>query len=137
MGDVSVGTGTGVVAIVGAGLADDSDAMARALAAMRGIPVHMLSLSATGINLTIIVDADRVAPAIQRLHAAFFGSGAADSRVRRRQAERPRSESRGGWCDRADLPLAIVGMGRMGQAVDALAASRGCVVRAALAVGSR
>jgi aspartate kinase len=78
LGDVSVERARGVVAIVGAGLADDSDAMARALAAIRGIPVHMLSLSATGINLTIIVDADRVAPAMQRLHAAFFGSGAAD-----------------------------------------------------------
>jgi hypothetical protein len=32
----------------------------------------MLSLSATGINLTIIVDADQVTPAIRRLHAAFF-----------------------------------------------------------------
>ncbi len=82
LGDVSVERARGVVAIVGAGLADDSDAMARALAAIRGIPVHMLSLSATGINLTIIVDADRVAPAMQRLHAAFFGSGAADTGAR-------------------------------------------------------
>jgi len=72
LGDVSVERARGVVAIVGAGLADDSDAMARALAAIRGIPVHMLSLSATGINLTIIVDADQVVPAIRRLHAAFF-----------------------------------------------------------------
>lgn len=72
LGDVSVERARGVVAIVGAGLADDSDAMARALAAIQGIPVHMLSLSATGINLTIIVDADQVRPAIRRLHAAFF-----------------------------------------------------------------
>jgi aspartate kinase len=73
LGDVAVERARGVIAIVGAGLADDSDAMARALSAIRGIPVHMLSLSATGINLTIIVDADRVAPAMRRLHAAFFG----------------------------------------------------------------
>ncbi len=79
LGDVSVERARGVVAIVGAGLADDSDAMARALAAIRGIPVHMLSLSATGINLTIIVDADRVAPAMQRLHAAFFGGASVDA----------------------------------------------------------
>jgi aspartate kinase len=32
----------------------------------------MMSLSATGINLTVIVDADSVNPAMQRLHAAFF-----------------------------------------------------------------
>lgn len=72
LGDVSVERARGVVAIVGAGLADDSDAMARALSAIRGISVHMLSLSATGINLTIIVDADQVVAAIRRLHAAFF-----------------------------------------------------------------
>ncbi len=34
----------------------------------------MLSLSATGINLTIIVDAEQVGPAMRRLHAAFFPS---------------------------------------------------------------
>jgi 4-hydroxy-tetrahydrodipicolinate reductase len=33
------------------------------------------------------------------------------------------------------VPVAIVGMGRMGQAVDALAASRGCVVRARIGRG--
>ena len=34
----------------------------------------MLSLSATGINLTFIVDADQVGPAMRNLHAAFFAS---------------------------------------------------------------
>jgi aspartate kinase len=36
----------------------------------------MLSLSATGINLTIVVDDDQVKPAMKRLHAEFFGSPA-------------------------------------------------------------
>jgi hypothetical protein len=37
----------------------------------------MLSLSATGINLTMVVDADQVIPATHRLHDAFFGAAAA------------------------------------------------------------
>ncbi len=76
LGDVSVERSRGIVAVVGSGLRDDSDVMGRALAAVRGFPVHMLSLSATGINLTIIVDAEHVAPAMRRLHATFFPAAA-------------------------------------------------------------
>ena len=46
--------------------------MARALDALGDTQVHMLSLSATGINLTMVVDDAEVKPAMQRLHAAFF-----------------------------------------------------------------
>lgn len=75
LGDVSVERNRGIVALVGAGLGADSDAMARALAALRGTRVHMLSLSASGINLTMLVDADQVSVAMRRLHAAFFPTG--------------------------------------------------------------
>jgi aspartokinase len=33
-------------------------------------------LSATGINLTIVVDGDQVAPVMRRLHSEFFAEGA-------------------------------------------------------------
>jgi hypothetical protein len=33
-----------------------------------------MSLSATGINLTIIVDAEQLNPAMERLHKVFFGA---------------------------------------------------------------
>ncbi|HET9013271.1 MAG TPA: hypothetical protein VFN38_15715, partial [Gemmatimonadaceae bacterium] len=79
LGDVSVERNRGIVAVVGAGLGDDSAAMGRALAAVDGVKIHMLSLSATGINLTMIVDAADVAPAMQRLHAAFFGASGGES----------------------------------------------------------
>jgi aspartate kinase len=72
LGDVSVERSRGIIAVVGAGLSDDTAAMATAMNALKGIKVHMLSLSATGINFTLIVDAEQVAPAMQRLHAAFF-----------------------------------------------------------------
>ena len=76
LGDVSVERNRGIVALVGAGLGADSQAMARALGALKDMRVHMLSLSASGINLTMLVDADQVPSAMRQLHAAFFASGA-------------------------------------------------------------
>ncbi len=73
LGDVSVERNRGILAIVGAGMSDDSQAMARALAALEGARVHMVSLSASGINLTLIVDGDHVETGMRQLHAAFFG----------------------------------------------------------------
>jgi aspartokinase len=46
--------------------------MSRALAALGDTPLSMLSLSATGINLTMVVGADEVNPLVQRLHREFF-----------------------------------------------------------------
>lgn len=76
LGDVSVERNRGIVALVGAGLGADSDAMARALGALKDTRIHMLSLSASGINLTMLVDADQVPSAIRQLHSAFFPAGA-------------------------------------------------------------
>jgi len=75
LGDVSVERNRGIVALVGAGLGADSETMARALGALKGTSVHMLSLSASGINLTMLVDADQVLHAMRQLHAAFFPAG--------------------------------------------------------------
>jgi len=72
LGDVSVERNRGIVALVGAGLGADSDAMARALSALKDKRIHMLSLSASGINLTMLVDADQVPSAMRQLHAEFF-----------------------------------------------------------------
>ena len=77
MGDVSVERNKGIVAVVGAGMADDGRALARALTALQDMRVQMVSLSASGINLTLLFDADDVAPAMRRLHEAFFGGEAA------------------------------------------------------------
>lgn len=76
-GDVSVERGRGIVALVGAGLGESTVSMARALTALGDLRLHMLSLSATGINLTLIVDGDAVHEAMRRLHAAFFDGGSA------------------------------------------------------------
>jgi aspartate kinase len=72
LGDVSVERNRAIVAVVGSGLGASSPAMARALSAIATARVHMLSLSATGINLTLIVDADESAEIMRRLHREFF-----------------------------------------------------------------
>ncbi|HEV2181222.1 MAG TPA: lysine-sensitive aspartokinase 3 [Gemmatimonadaceae bacterium] len=72
LGDVSIERQRAVVAMVGAGLGGDSATMARALGALHGMRVHMISLSATEINLTIIIDGDRLGDAMRALHAEFF-----------------------------------------------------------------
>jgi aspartate kinase len=72
LGDVSIERERGVVAIVGAGLSADGDAMGAALRCFRGRTLHMLSLSATGINLTAVLDGDAVADAMRALHSRFF-----------------------------------------------------------------
>jgi aspartate kinase len=76
-GDVSVERGRGIIALVGAGLGESTATMARALTALGDLRLHMLSLSATGINLTLIMDDDHVHEAMRRLHRAFFPPEAA------------------------------------------------------------
>ncbi len=75
-GDVAIERRRAIVAIVGSGIGGDSRTMARALQALGDIRVHMLSLSATEINLTILVDDERLPTAMRALHGAFFGAGA-------------------------------------------------------------
>ncbi len=75
-GEVTVQRECGVVAIVGAGIADSARPLAIALTALGDCRVHMSSLSATGINLTLVVDDAEVVPAMKRLHAAFFEDAA-------------------------------------------------------------
>jgi aspartate kinase len=72
LGDVSVERDRAIVAVVGAAISEDSAAMGRAIGALAGIKVHMMSLSSTGINLTMIVDGDQLNQVMERLHDSFF-----------------------------------------------------------------
>ena len=72
LGDVAIERNRGIVALVGASLSENGAAMSRALKAIGDTRLHMLSLSATGINLTMVVESDEVNPLMQRLHAEFF-----------------------------------------------------------------
>lgn len=73
LGDVSLVRNRAIVAIVGAAIGTGGHAMGRALLALGDMPVHMVSLSASGINLTVIIDGEHLTRAMRALHAAFFG----------------------------------------------------------------
>ncbi len=75
LGDVSVERERAIVAIVGSGIGDSGDCMGRALRALGDTHVHMVSLSATGINLTVVVDGRAMEGAMRALHAEFFAGG--------------------------------------------------------------
>ena len=79
LGDVAIERSRGIIAVVGAELSSGGEHMARALRALDHTPIHMLSLSATGINLTIVVDAEQVPSVMRRLHEEFFAAGGAVS----------------------------------------------------------
>jgi aspartate kinase len=79
LGDVTIERGKGVIAVVGAGIGDGGEAMGRALGALAGVRVHLVSLSAAGINLSVVVDATETPAAMCRLHETFFGAGATAS----------------------------------------------------------
>jgi aspartate kinase len=74
LGDVTVSRDKGVLAVVGAGLGDGGEAMGRALSALGGVRIHLVSLSAAGINLSIVVDGEHTAHCMRQLHEAFFGA---------------------------------------------------------------
>jgi aspartate kinase len=78
LGDVTIARGKGVLAVVGAGIGDGGEAMGRALGALAGVRVHLVSLSAAGINLSVVIDEAETSAAMCRLHETFFGTGAAD-----------------------------------------------------------
>lgn len=77
LGDVSIERDRAIVAIVGAGIGDQGDCMGRALRALGDMRVYMVSLSATGINLTVVVDGFAMHDAMRALHTEFFSSDGA------------------------------------------------------------
>lgn len=79
LGDVSMERNRGIIAVVGAELSASGEHMARALRALQRTPVQMLSLSSSGINLTIVVEGEHVPAVMRRLHDEFFSSGVPDS----------------------------------------------------------
>jgi aspartate kinase len=72
LGEVTVERDRALLAVVGAALGGDSATMARALGALGGTRVHMISLAASDINFTLVLDAADLEPAMRALHEAFF-----------------------------------------------------------------
>jgi aspartate kinase len=70
--DVEVIDGQCIIAIVGRNLLADARVGARVFEAMHNIPMQMLSLGRSGLNLSIVIDDAKSDDAIQRIHAALF-----------------------------------------------------------------
>ena len=79
LGDVTVERGRGIVAVVGAALSESTASIARAIAAAGDTRLRMCALSATGTNLTMVVDSEQVPDIMRRIHAEFFGQRASGS----------------------------------------------------------
>jgi aspartate kinase len=61
-----------IIAIVGRNLLSDASVGTRVFEAMRGVPMKMLSLGRSGLNLSIVVDDRDADRAIQLIHHALF-----------------------------------------------------------------
>ena len=61
-----------IIAIVGQNLMSDSRTGARILGALDGIPVQMISLGRSGLNLSIVVDDAEADRAVRAIHNALF-----------------------------------------------------------------
>ena len=72
LGEVEVIRDCALVAVVGSELTRDVRVVARAIAALGEMPVHMLSVSATGTNVTAVIGAPDLGPAMRQVHAAMF-----------------------------------------------------------------
>ncbi len=72
-GRVNVETDKSIVCLVGEDLWKDSAVVARIFQTLEGIPIRMISLGASRINLTLVVPEKHTADAISKLHAGFFG----------------------------------------------------------------
>jgi aspartate kinase len=72
MARVEIVDGQCIIAIVGRNLLTDSRVGIRVFEALRDIPMQMLSLGRSGLNLSIVVDDGASDRAIQRIHHALF-----------------------------------------------------------------
>jgi len=61
-----------IVAVVGQNVMSDSRVGARVLETLHGVPVKMISLGRSGLNLSIVVDDANADEAVKRIHHALF-----------------------------------------------------------------
>jgi len=71
---VTVEKGLSVVSVVGEGVREDQNIPARVFTVLQkeNIPVRMISLGASKINLSFLVDSEFVKKSVKGLHQAFF-----------------------------------------------------------------
>lgn len=74
LGEVSVESAQAIICMVGRGLWKDPQFTARAFGALEHLPVRMISLGASEVNLSLVVPEYRAEEALKRLHAELFGN---------------------------------------------------------------
>lgn len=62
----------GSICLVGKGLRRSANMLPRVFKALAGIAVAMVSFGASDLNITLVLDGDRLHDAVNRLHAEFF-----------------------------------------------------------------
>ncbi len=72
MAEVEITDEQSIIAVVGRNLLSDSLVGSRIFEALQGIPMKMLSLGRSGLNLSIVVDDRDSDRALQQVHAALF-----------------------------------------------------------------
>ncbi len=72
LGEVSAEPGNSIVCMVGKNFWKDSTYIARAFAALKGLPVRLISLGSSDVNLSIVVPEKVMEDAVIRLHKEFF-----------------------------------------------------------------
>jgi aspartate kinase len=74
---VGVTPGRAIVAVVGERLKETPGITGLAFGALSDINIEMISMGANEINLSLVVKAEEAKKAVQRLHGALIGGGAA------------------------------------------------------------
>ncbi len=72
LGTVEVEERRAIICVVGEGLRTTPGVAARVFATISDINVSLVSLGASNVNLTFVIDEERVREAVARLHFAFF-----------------------------------------------------------------
>ena len=70
--EVTVERNKAIVCCVGHNLKNITNALYTAMRAMRNVRIQMISQGASAINITFVIDEERMSEAVQGLHAAFF-----------------------------------------------------------------
>ncbi|MFL6110690.1 MAG: aspartate kinase, partial [Catenulispora sp.] len=74
-GGVLCEEGLGAVSVVGVGISADGGLVCRGLAALQGMGIPVNGVHSTALRLTLLVPADRLPEAVQRLHGEFLPNG--------------------------------------------------------------
>jgi aspartate kinase len=73
IGTVGVETEKSIVCLVGQDLWKDTVFLSRVFRSLHAVPVRMISLGASDINLSLVVPEASTEDSVRRLHAEFFG----------------------------------------------------------------